>query len=352
MVSVSADSVAVMPRTAAVTLPNITALATANSAPMRKLSAPGAATSSTPRKPATERAGARQTDFFLEPERGEQRGEQRRGEIDGDGAAERHQRKGDDDEALRHRLRAAAAEVIAQALRAEHGQSRARQDQHGADGERDRPRGRTAPRRTNSWPPAISRSPSSTANMTVALEHIENAARHAVGARGWQALVETVGGQRGVRPLAEGMPRLARRCASGQGQNGMAALRKAVQACYLRRRLARSRAAARLSRARAALALFAPPPAAAAAFAVRAADDVLQVVDAVVVDDFLARLDVAQRADEHAVPDVVSFGVRIAGMVEVARDVAARRAVDGPAAVELVEVAVAARLEDVRRPWS
>jgi hypothetical protein len=37
----------------------------------------------------------------------------------------------------------------------------------------------------------------------------------------------------------------------------MAALRKAVQACYLRRRLARSRAAARLSRARRSLAFFA-----------------------------------------------------------------------------------------------
>ena len=40
-----------MPRTTAVTLPNITALAMANSAPSRKLSAPGEATSSTPRKP-------------------------------------------------------------------------------------------------------------------------------------------------------------------------------------------------------------------------------------------------------------------------------------------------------------
>ncbi len=41
-----------MPRTAAVTLPNSTALPSANSAPRRKLSAPGAATSSTPKKPA------------------------------------------------------------------------------------------------------------------------------------------------------------------------------------------------------------------------------------------------------------------------------------------------------------
>ena len=53
MVNVSANSVVVMPRTAAVTLPNSTALASANIAPRRKLSAPGAATSSTPRKPTT-----------------------------------------------------------------------------------------------------------------------------------------------------------------------------------------------------------------------------------------------------------------------------------------------------------
>ena len=40
-----------MPRTAAVTLPSRIALPSANNAPMRKLSAPGPATSSTPQKP-------------------------------------------------------------------------------------------------------------------------------------------------------------------------------------------------------------------------------------------------------------------------------------------------------------
>ena len=51
MVSVSVDSVAVMPRTAAVTDPYITALASANRAPTCNVSAPGLVTISTPRKP-------------------------------------------------------------------------------------------------------------------------------------------------------------------------------------------------------------------------------------------------------------------------------------------------------------
>ena len=51
-----------------------------------ELSAPGAATSSTPRKPTISAAAAREPDFLLQPERREQRGEQRRGKIDGDRA--------------------------------------------------------------------------------------------------------------------------------------------------------------------------------------------------------------------------------------------------------------------------
>ena len=51
MVSVSANSVAVMPRTPTVTVPNSTALQSANSDPLWNVSAPGLVTSSTPRKP-------------------------------------------------------------------------------------------------------------------------------------------------------------------------------------------------------------------------------------------------------------------------------------------------------------
>ena len=50
--SVSGFSVAVMPRTATVTLPYITALPSAKSAPSRSESAPGSATIRTPKKPA------------------------------------------------------------------------------------------------------------------------------------------------------------------------------------------------------------------------------------------------------------------------------------------------------------
>src|SRR6185312_11323943 len=87
--------------------------------------------------------------------------------------------------------------------------------------------------------------------------------------------------------------------------------------------------------------LGAPPPA-ARAFAVRASDDVLEVIGAVIVNDFLTRLDVAQRLDEHPAAPDDRFGVGIAGMIEIARDVAVRGAVDGAVFADLVEVAVAA----------
>src|SRR5258708_2174367 len=51
MVKVSADSVAVMPRTPTVTVPNRIALASANSDPAWKVSTPGEVTSNTPRNP-------------------------------------------------------------------------------------------------------------------------------------------------------------------------------------------------------------------------------------------------------------------------------------------------------------
>src|SRR5690348_17259091 len=67
-----------------------------------------------------------------------------------------------------------------------------------------------------------------------------------------------------------------------------------------------------------------------------------EIVGAVVVGDFLVRLDVTKRPDEHATTISIAFRVRIAGMIGVAREIAARRAVDGDAGVYLVEVAIAA----------
>src|SRR5205807_9692686 len=86
------------------------------------------------------------------------------------------------------------------------------------------------------------------------------------------------------------------------------------------------------------------PPAAAAALAARLADDVVQVILAVIIGDLFARLDRPERVHKHAALTDGHVRIRIAGMVEVARDIAARRAVDGRAAVHLEQVTVALRL--------
>src|SRR5664280_128273 len=168
-------------------------------------------------------AAARETDLFLEPDRGEQRGEQRRSEIDGDGAGERHQREGDDDQALRHRLRAAAAEVIAQARGAEYQEAGARQDQRSADDERDdgAEEQHLGERISHNLP---FRQRAGDREHHGGGNHVEDAARHAVDARGGQALVEALGGHRGLSLWwRDGMIRLAWQAAVGQGQKGMAA---------------------------------------------------------------------------------------------------------------------------------
>lgn len=79
--------------------------------------------------------------------------------------------------------------------------------------------------------------------------------------------------------------------------------------------------------------------------ATRAANDVFEIVIAVVIGDFLVRLDISQRPDEHAAAIGVGLCVRIAGMIGVAGDIAARGAIDGDPRVDLVEVAVAAPFE-------
>src|SRR5262249_9721230 len=81
------------------------------------------------------------------------------------------------------------------------------------------------------------------------------------------------------------------------------------------------------------------------ALAAAAGGDVEEGVAAVVPGGLVARPDALGGAPGHAVPPLVRLGVRPAGMVGVAAEISPGRAVDGPAAVELVEVAVAARLE-------
>src|SRR5882672_8524338 len=72
----------------------------------------------------------------------------------------------------------------------------------------------------------------------------------------------------------------------------------------------------------------------------------LEVVGAVIVVDLFAGLDVLDRADHDlalAGADV-GFRVRLAGMIDVARDVLAHGSVDGPAVVELEQIFVLDRV--------
>ena len=68
-----------------------------------------------------QRQPARQAYRFLEQQRRGQGRKQRRGEVDGGGAGERHQAERDQQEHLRAALRNRAQHVMAKASRAEHG---------------------------------------------------------------------------------------------------------------------------------------------------------------------------------------------------------------------------------------
>src|SRR5262245_7612489 len=67
-------------------------------------------------------------------------------------------------------------------------------------------------------------------------------------------------------------------------------------------------------------------------------DEGVEVVATVVVGDLVARVDGLDRADQNLVLLDIRFGVRPAGMVDVAGDVLAARAIDGPAVVDLEQV--------------
>ena len=71
-----------------------------------------------------------------------------------------------------------------------------------------------------------------------------------------------------------------------------------------------------------------------------------EIVGTVIVVDLLARLDVLDGADEDLLLARldVGFGVRLARVIDVARDVLANRAVDGPALVELEQIFVLDRV--------
>src|SRR6266540_1031623 len=93
-------------------------------------------------------------------------------------------------------------------------------------------------------------------------------------------------------------------------------------------------------------ALLLPAFAALAALGLDEADEVLL---AVVVGDLVARRYFLDGADEDLALDDVGLGVRAARVVDVPRDVAPGRAVDGPALVELEQVAVVELVGDLVR---
>src|SRR5262245_47221130 len=74
-----------------------------------------------------------------------------------------------------------------------------------------------------------------------------------------------------------------------------------------------------------------------------------EIVPAVVIGDLVAGLDVLDRADLDRVPDDVGFGIRPAGMIDVAGAVAAVGTVDGPARIDLEQIAVADVVGDLGR---
>jgi len=67
-------------------------------------------------------------------------------------------------------------------------------------------------------------------------------------------------------------------------------------------------------------------------------DEGVEIVAAVVVGDLVARVDGPDRADQNLVLLDIGFGVRLAGMVDVAGDVPAARAVGGSTVVDLGQV--------------
>ena len=67
-------------------------------------------------------------------------------------------------------------------------------------------------------------------------------------------------------------------------------------------------------------------------------DEGIEIVAAVIVGDLVARMDGLDRADQNLALLHIGFGVRPAGMVDVARDVLAARSVDGPTGVDLEQI--------------
>src|SRR5438876_850704 len=75
------------------------------------------------------------------------------------------------------------------------------------------------------------------------------------------------------------------------------------------------------------------------ALATHGLDEGCEIITAVMIRDFLTGFDVLDCPDPDLMPHEIDFRVRPAGVIDVARLVAAARAVDGPARVDLEQIA-------------
>jgi hypothetical protein len=75
------------------------------------------------------------------------------------------------------------------------------------------------------------------------------------------------------------------------------------------------------------------------AFAANFLDERIEIIATIVIGDLVAGLDVLDRSDLDGVFHEVDFGIRSARMIDIARAVSAAGAVNGPAAVDLEEIA-------------
>ena len=75
------------------------------------------------------------------------------------------------------------------------------------------------------------------------------------------------------------------------------------------------------------------------AFAANFLDEGIEIIAAIVIGDLVPGLDVLDRTNLDRVFHEINFGIRSARMIDIARPVSAAGAVDGPAAVDLEEIA-------------
>jgi len=88
------------------------------------------------------------------------------------------------------------------------------------------------------------------------------------------------------------------------------------------------------------------------AFAAKLLDERIEIIAAIVIGDLVPRLDVLDRTDLDDVFDEIDFRIGSARMIDIARPVSAAGAVDGPAAVDLEEIARIELVGDLGRNLS